>query len=432
MRIIDNIKISFISLLRQRVRTFLTTFAVFIGVFIIIFLVSLSYGAQDLILKQITNAFDVNAIYVLKKDSFSFSFINPKATTEKQENKRVINNEAIDEIKKIDSVKEVEPISQVIGNNLEFKDKNFDNRLIKGASGAGWNIKKDDKFIREILVGRVDNLKNNEIILTKQVVDAFGKNPEEFLDKIVILTDQGSFLGSQTKPLDPQEYVVVGVIDLKDNAQFILSINKVIADQAMKNRYTTVDEYLEIVGYQSLYVKTNNETEVKDVSAKIKELGFDAQTQQDIVNIFNNLFGIVPLIFSIVGIIAVIVASIGIINTMIMAVYERTKEIGVMKAVGATNFTILRLFIVEAGMIGFLGGLIAVIMSYIVMLIFQAAIIQVILPSLGVEGVTEIFITPPWLIIITIIFSTLVGILAGIYPAFRASRLDPVAALRYE
>jgi putative ABC transport system permease protein len=319
-----------------------------------------------------------------------------------------------------------------MGFDLGFEDENYDNRIVSSASGAIWDINSDDKFIREIMAGRIDNLKEGEIVFTKTVADAFEKDASDLVGRKVVLTDRGTFFGSQTKPLDPITLEIVGVIDFKDNAQFIMGLKPGLELLSDKNGYSNGDEYVKTVGYQSVYVKTTDETKVEEVAEKIEDLGFDAQTQQDVLNIFNSLFSIVPMIFSIVGIIAVIVASIGIINTMIMAVYERTKEIGVMKAVGATNRNILQLFMVEAGMIGFIGGIIAVILSFLVMTGIEALVIQVVLPQLDVENVTNLFTTPSWLVIVTVLFSTLVGILAGIYPAYRASRLDPVQSLRYE
>jgi putative ABC transport system permease protein len=225
---------------------------------------------------------------------------------------------------------------------------------------------------------------------------------------------------------------VAGVIDYSDQSLFIINLDTVLAELAKKNNYTSAAEYVSTVGFQQLYVKVKDPKDIKPVAQQIRDLGYDAQTLEDILALFNTFFSIIPIIFSIVGIIAVVVASIGIINTMVMAVFERTKEIGVMKAIGARNIHILELFVVESGMIGFLGGTMASIICISFMWAIQSVIINNILPRLNVQGIDTIFVTPVWLVIITILFSTLVGIIAGLYPAIRASKLNPVNALRYE
>ena len=171
---------------------------------------------------------------------------------------------------------------------------------------------------------------------------------------------------------------------------------------------------------------------MQEVAKGIQEMGFDATTLEDVLTVFNTLFSIIPIIFTIVGLLASFVAAVGIINTMIMSVYERTKVIGVMKSVGAKNSDILTLFILEAGFIGFFGGLAAVVVSAILMELVNKTLVDTVLPKLEITGIDRIFITPWELVAVAIIFSTIVGVLAGIYPAFRASRLNPVESLRHE
>ncbi len=435
MRFRDLTKSSFTSLRRNKVRTFLTSFAIFIGVFVIVFLISLSNGAQKIILSQITDNFDVSGIIVLKKDSLSFNFFNPQAEASEDDSEEVklLDNETIEDIETIDGVLSAKPVSALNGYDLEFEDKDFEDRTVKGINGVGWDLNNEDSIVNEILAGNIEDLETNEILLTKRSLDAFGLTASEVLNKNVIINEGNGFFGlSSVKPLPSETYTVVGVVDYGDDGLFILSLEESILRQAEKNRYDGFNDYLDNVGYQSIYVATNEAASVKDIASEIRVLGYDAQTLEEALELFNTFFNIIPIIFTMIGSIAVFVGSIGIVNTMVMSVIERTKEIGVMKAVGAKNRNILALFITESALIGLIGGIFAVVISYILMLGIDRLLTEKVLPDLGIENISNIFLTSIELVLVALFFSTLIGILAGIYPALRAARLDPVKALRYE
>ncbi len=168
---------------------------------------------------------------------------------------------------------------------------------------------------------------------------------------------------------------------------------------------------------------------VERVAQEIKDMGFNAITPSQILDEINNVFSIIQIGLSAFGIIALVVAAIGIINTLIMAIYERTREIGVMKAVGATKGTIRLLFTIEGGALGFLGGVIGVGLGFILgqMLNFIGS-----RTFLSDFPTFQISVFSPWLILGIIGLTTAISLLAGLYPANRAARLDPVEALRYE
>jgi ABC-type antimicrobial peptide transport system permease subunit len=140
---------------------------------------------------------------------------------------------------------------------------------------------------------------------------------------------------------------------------------------------------------------------------------------------------IVQTMLASVGGLALLVASIGIANTMIMAVYERTKEIGILKAVGAAPGQIRLLFVVEASMIGLLGGVIGTVLGWLLGRGLNWLILRILeWQDMPMQG--TFFVVAWWLVAAALAFATLVGLLAGLYPAARAARLQPLDALRYE
>ena len=188
-------------------------------------------------------------------------------------------------------------------------------------------------------------------------------------------------------------------------------------------------------GYSQVIVKVGNVDQVLDISDQITQMGFQAFTPQSFVEGINNFYNVLQIIFGGVGAIALLVAAIGIGNTMAMSILERTREIGLMKAVGATNRDVLAIFLGEAAGIGFIGGLGGVLIGWLagqginvlamVYLASQASQQGGPPPSLAVY-------TPLWLPLFALIFATIIGMLSGLYPALRAATMIPVLALKYE
>lgn len=183
-------------------------------------------------------------------------------------------------------------------------------------------------------------------------------------------------------------------------------------------------------GYGSILLRVDNTDNIDKVGESVRKLGYGAQTAKEMLAQIEKIFGLIGLIIGAIGGIVLFVAAIGIINTMIMATYERTREIGIMRACGATRRDIRNLFIFEAGILGFLGGVIGLIISYGLAKIGNMIGNQIAL-SQSVP-INNLISFPPWLIISVITLTTLIGIIAGLLPAIRASHLDPVEALRFE
>ena len=188
-------------------------------------------------------------------------------------------------------------------------------------------------------------------------------------------------------------------------------------------------------GYSSVTVQVSDPRTVLDVADQIEALGYMVYTPADYVQGINSFYTVVQVIFGGVGAIALLVAAIGIANTMAMAILERTREIGLMKALGATNRDVLSVFLGEAAGIGFIGGLGGVLTGWsagqilnVVALVYLA---QQATQTGGPPPTVAVY-TPIWLPVFTLAFSTLIGLLSGLYPALRAATLIPVNALKYE
>lgn len=182
--------------------------------------------------------------------------------------------------------------------------------------------------------------------------------------------------------------------------------------------------------YESLTVRVSGATKVKDVEASIKQMGFAAYSVLDASQALQQVFEVFDIFLLIFGSLALLVASLGVINTLVMAILERRREIGILKALGAADRDVRRLFFVEAGAMGLVGGILGTAMGWMISRAINLGtniyLARRALPPITVSAV------PWWMVGLAIVFSILVSLAAGIYPASRASRLDPVQALRYE
>jgi len=182
--------------------------------------------------------------------------------------------------------------------------------------------------------------------------------------------------------------------------------------------------------YASLYVRVKKMDQLAAVKKRIEDMGFGVVSIADQLEDFKKGFLIFDTLLGAVGTIALIVAALGIINTMVMSILERTREIGIMKAVGGGENDIRGIFFVEAGVIGFIGGVFGLVLGWIVTRIANAIAMVYVAREGGPP--MDFFYIPLWLILGAMAFSISVSLLAGLYPAMRASRVNPVEALRHD
>ena len=164
----------------------------------------------------------------------------------------------------------------------------------------------------------------------------------------------------------------------------------------------------------------------------ITEMGLGAYSLTDILKSMQKTSANIQAILGGIGAVSLLVAALGITNTMIMSIYERTREIGVMKVLGAELGAIRRLFLFEAGLIGFLGGVLGITFSLIISAVLNNAGLSFMNYFMYMGEESKISVIPLWLIGVSIIFATLIGLISGYYPARRAMKLSALEAIKTE
>lgn len=445
----DYLKTAFRNLKRRKMRTFLTSFAVSIGTMLIVLMVSLGVGVQKIVIDAIKANTPGNSISVspykyedagikletdLDSDEFSEA-IKPKFTK--------IDETTLNKIKNISSVDEISVYSNIPSLNIEL---NGNKKKSSSVIGMDLNypvfskdqiesvrIKEKKKSLNPITYGEtILKEDRNSLLIGEKMLKKLGvEDYNSVIGKEITLTAVLPDSPGMPK-LEPmiKKFKVKGVINEKFSFGDKIIISILDAKDFLS--YVNLDNnYYENKGPESVEVTVKNLSDVENVSDEISKMGYGTTSIQSIIKGTKSAFIVVQAVLAIVGLIIVFVASIGVINTMTMSIYERTRSIGIMKALGASKKDIRWLFITESGAIGFIGGLMGIVFSFLNAQIIKLAV-NAFLKSKKVESMPELFSTPVWLILGTIIFAIIISVAAGLYPANKASRLDPVESLRYE
>lgn len=180
--------------------------------------------------------------------------------------------------------------------------------------------------------------------------------------------------------------------------------------------------------YPSIRVTVSDTAFVEDTATYFREMGYVVSTQQEWIEENNKILGIAQMVLGGIGAVALLVAAIGITNTITMSTYERRKEIGIMKVLGCDIENIGAMFVSEAGFIGFLGGTVGVILSYLLSMVVNMVGASFMAEAIGIAG--NLSVIPLWLPFVAVGFTILVGVVAGYFPARKATRISALAAIR--
>lgn len=181
--------------------------------------------------------------------------------------------------------------------------------------------------------------------------------------------------------------------------------------------------------YNQAFIYANSTSDVTNIVSTVKDMGFEAYSMMEYLEEMEKQSNMIQAVLGAIGAVSLMVAALGITNTMIMSIYERTKEIGVMKVIGASLFDIGKMFLTEAAMIGFLGGGVGLLVSF-----GGSKLLNYLARNSYVFGApgTAVSIIPIWLYVVAISFTTVIGLVSGFFPARRAMKLSVLKALRTE
>ncbi|RYG65884.1 ABC transporter permease, partial [bacterium] len=200
---------------------------------------------------------------------------------------------------------------------------------------------------------------------------------------------------------------------------------------AIKGWWFNEPDQLKTQGYNSVALRATDVSQSKVIVDRLRKEKWNVQSIDAILDVANRIFSVITVMLALASSIALMVASIGIVNTMIMSIYERTREIGTLKAMGASRSDIRHLFMIEAGLIGLLGGAMGLIFSWLLGRGLNK-IAEFYANSRSMPMPENLFIITPMLTLQALAFALFIGVVAGLYPANRAAGLDPLKALRHE
>ncbi len=462
MRFADILKMCFDSLSRRKGRTILTVLGVFIGCTSIIVMVSIGAGMQESYDQMLKNMGDLSIIEVYRG-------YNQNTGTQTESK---LDEKAVESFHEIAGVKAVMPKASLDDYNISFKAGINGRYTANWVDFAGIDSSALEDMGFELMDGRYPE-SSDEVVVGQYFAYNFfdtlmpdGRNyvdryvwdengnidtenvPDPFFDPLktsitMVLKPYNNGTGTEPTPYEV-ELKVVGVLK-EDRGKGYETSSGVMMDinalkSLLKDLTGKTDTKFE---YSSINVKAESLDAVADVEQSIKDLGYSTYSMQSMRDELNKQTRQIELMLGGLGAISLLVAAIGITNTMIMSISERTKEIGIMKALGCYVRDIRAMFLMEAGSIGLLGGVLGLLFSFIISvginlfsfgafggggvtweLIKQALI--------GGENVTRVSVIKPELIIFALVFSVLVGLVSGYQPANKAVKISALEAIRNE
>jgi putative ABC transport system permease protein len=453
----DLFAFAFMNLKRAKLRNTLTMLGVAIGTAALVSMLSYGTGLQKTFTDEFSDLELFNTVRIASTKSDLSNLLSFSKKTVKNRNKPesdnevVLTKEVLTQVEKLAT--EISP-STMVYPEIVFPCKIFIDSMQTAVmtealpasirNTPGYNQIRYGKFF--------ESDSSNEVVVSEILLNRMGiEYPESVIGKplklVTITLDPAKIAAYAAVPLGmngnlpvaEKEYtfIIGGVLDkniqkLSSGLRLILPMQSAQKLQRL-NFLSTIDllrKTQQKDGYQAIIIRTQNQADAEKAKVATEKIGLNPTSFTEQFNEFKRLFVIFDMALGVVGTIALIVATLGITNTMIMSIMERYREIGIMKAVGASDGDVRKIILVESAVIGLVGGIGGVVLGRLATSgINQLANIYVVKQT-GAE--LTFFYFPVWLVGSAILFSIAVSIIAGFYPANRAAKVQPVEALRHQ
>lgn len=391
-------RLSWAHLRSNKLRTFFAAMGVALGIGAIVGLVSLGIGLQRVTSEQIASFNALVTVEVSKTDTSPSPF----------------DDATVQKLSEIEKAELVSP-SIVMAGDLTI-DETSTSVIASGVNEEALEFEEV-----EIISGDY-----SDIVITEGAARNFGvQNYDELLGKDLSLA-----LMEETSDNPSLEEIIASA----EGPVITGKVSGIVDDELVSAVYFSLDEMKLATGaeeYTAIKVKADGRNSISDVRKEVEAMGFTTKSVTDLMERINSVFLIVQIILGTIGGLALIVALLGIVNIMTISLIERTHEVGIMKAIGASNKEIGRMFASEAGILGLIGGLSGVVVAATIGWGINGLLAWLMKMSEQGQGLA-LFYTPWYLLVAMLVLSYLVARLAGWYPSRRASKLSAMEALRYE
>jgi len=419
MKFKDIIELSFQRFRTRSLRFLLTVFGVGVGIGVVFLLVTLGFGLQELVIGRISSSESLLSLDV--------------ATSEDSAKILPITDSVVEEFKKIPEIIDVSPL---LSSPVELGYGTIKAQSLAQAVNPSYfryaGMSAD--------TGKLFDEEKDGMVVSKTVLRLFDLQPQDALGKEVNLTlflskptkvvseeKKPSIAGKSASPTPtptadneinivalPVPFKIVGILDDEANSIYIPLSSVGVSD----------------LTYAQTKVRVQTKDSINPVREALLAKGFTVKALTDTLDQLNQIFRVTQVSLGVLGIVALFIASVGMFNTLTISLLERTREVGILKTIGATHRDIWMIFLFEAELIGALGGISGVLGGMIFSKIVNI-IVNGIAHRFGGESV-DLFLAPWWFICTIIIVSLVVGFLTGVYPAKRAAKINPLQALKRE